>query len=465
MTDEPAEGWSRLHPLTPLLRGGRLVLVVLALVGQQGLRSASPEAVVVALGAGVPLAVLAGWLAWRRMRYRVTATELQVESGVFTTRSRRVPLARLQSVDVVRPLLARFLGLAELRMEVVGGGAGAEAPLSYLSEDDAEALRTRLLHLASGRLDGEEATAEPPPHVLVVVPAGPLVWSTLLGAPAQALAALLVVLAGVAAVDLSYAPGVLLAAAPLLFGVGSFAVRRVLTEYGFTVAEAGDGLRLQQGLLDKRSSTIPPGRVQSIRVSQPLLWRPFDWVRVDVDVAGYGAGGGAEQQLATGALLPVAPRSLAERLVARVLGGPLPPADVPAPPAARWRAPVLHRRLALGVDDRHVVAASGLATTTTDVVPLAKVQSLRLTQGPWQRRLGLSSVHVDTAGRRLPGAVALHRGELEGRVLLADLARRSRAARQDGRSSPARSAHSSDTAEAQAGEIGPSPKKPWMSPS
>ena len=361
------------------------------------------------------------------MRYRLTPTELQVESGVLTTRSRRVPLARLQSVDVVRPLLARLLGLAELRMEVVGGGGGAEAPLSYLSEDDAEALRVRLLHLAAGGEQGEGERREPVQHVLVVVPPGPLVWSTLLGPPVQLLAALVVVLAVVAVVDLSWVPGVLVGAAPLLFGVGSFAARRVLGEYGFTVAEAADGLRLQQGLLDKRSSTIPPGRVQTVRTRQPLLWRPFGWVRVEVDVAGYDSGG--EQQLATGALLPVAPRELAERLVARVLGGPLPSADVRAPRSARWRAPLSYRRLAVGVDDRHVVSAYGIATTTTDVVPLAKVQSLRLTQGPWQRRLGLSSLHVDTAGRRLPGAVAPHRGDDEGRRLLRELTERARAAR------------------------------------
>ena len=423
----PDDGWSRLHPLTPLLRGGRFVLVLLAVVGQQGLRSAGPEAVAGVLAVGVPLSVAFGWLAWRAMRYRLTDTELQVESGVLTTRSRRVPLARLQSVDVVRPLFARFLGLAELRMEVVGGGAGAEAPLSYLSEDDAEALRVRLLQLASGRDAPDVAAPEEPQRVLVVVPGGPLVWSTLLGAPVQVVAVLVPVLVVAAVVDLSYVPGLLLGAAPLLFGVGSFAVRRVLTEYGFTVAEATDGLRLQQGLLDTRSSTIPPGRVQTIRVTQPLLWRPFDWVRVEVDVAGYGAGG--DQQVMTGALLPVAPRELAERLVARVLGGPLPPADVRPPRSARLRAPASYRRLAIGTDERHLVSTYGIATTTVDVVPLAKVQSLRWTQGPLQRRLGLSSVHVDTAGRRLPGTVAVHRGAQEGQVLLAELTRASRAAR------------------------------------
>jgi putative membrane protein len=299
----PDDGWARLHPLTPLLRGGRFVLVVLAVAGQQGLRSAEPWVLLAVFGVGVPLAVFAGWISWRRMRYRLTATELQVESGVLTTRSRRVPLARLQSVDVVRPLLARLLGLAELRMEVVGGGAGAEAPLSYLSEDDAEVLRARLLHLAAGREDTAQPVAEPPQRVLVVVPPGPLVWSTLLGAPAVPWRS-------------SWSwwrrgarrpvprPHAAAAALPMLFGAGSFAVRRILDEYGFTVAEASDGLRLQQGLLDTRSSTIPPGRVQTVRSRSRCCGGRSGWVRVEVDVAGYAAGGrpaGHDR-----ALLPVA---------------------------------------------------------------------------------------------------------------------------------------------------------------
>jgi len=68
-------------------------------------------------------------------------------------------------------------------------------------------------------------------------------------------------------------------------------------------------------------------------------------------------------------------------------------------------------------------------TTTTEVVPLARVQSLRLSQGPLQRRLGLTSLHVDTAGRRLPGTVAPHRGDAEAARLLADTTTLARAAR------------------------------------
>lgn len=427
MSSEPE--WQRLHPLTPLLRGGRFLLVLAAIVGQQGLRQADevqPALVGALVFAGTAVAVVVGFLLWRATRYRLTATELQVDSGLFQKRSRRVPLARLQSVDVVRPIVARVLGLAELRLEVVGGGS-TEAPLAYLSEDDAQRLRQAMLSLAAGRAE----TAEPvddQDHVLVVVPTHVLVASVLLGAPLVLLVLLVPVLLTVAVIDLSAALPLALALVPAYVGVVTVAGRRVLSEYGFTVAESADGLRLRHGLLDTRAQTIPPGRVQAIRVLEPLLWRPWGWVRVEVDVAGY-SGQRGEQQSDTSALLPVAPRALAQAVVGRVLGGGLPVAAAPVPERARWRAPLSRPRLRAGVDDRHLVTTSGVLTTTTEVVPLAKVQSLRLTSGPWQQRLRLATLHADTAGRRLPGAKAHHRDLDEARALLVELSGRTRAAR------------------------------------
>ena len=423
---EPA--WRRLHPVTPLLRGGRTLVVVAAVAGQQGLRQAdhAPVAVMGLLVlAAAAVAALIGLLLWRTTRYRLTDTELQIDSGLLTKRSRRVPLARLQSVDVVRPVVARVLGVAELRLEVVGGGS-SEAPLAYLSDEDAQQLRQEMLARAAGRTAAAaEADAD---RVLVVVPTHVLVASVLLGPPVVLLLALLPVLLAAALVDLSAALplglGVLSAYASVLTVAG----RRVLNEYGFTVAESEDGLRLRHGLLDTRAQTIPPGRVQAVRVLEPLLWRPWGWVRLEVDVAGYGRQRG-ETESATSALLPVAPRALAEAVVGRVLGGALPAAVAPVPARARWRAPLSHPRLRVGLDERHLVTASGVLTTTTEVVPLAKIQSLRLTSGPWQQRLRLATLHADTAGRRLPGATAHHRDADEARALLVELSRRTRAAR------------------------------------
>jgi putative membrane protein len=425
----PDPAWRRLHPITPLLRGGRTLVVVAALAGQQGLRQAD-EVPVGVIGllvlAAAAVGALVGLVLWRTTRYRLTDTELQIDSGLLTKRSRRVPLARLQSVDVVRPVVARVLGVAELRLEVVGGGS-SEAPLAYLGEADAQQLRQEMLARAAGR-GVAAAQSDDTDEVLVVVPTHILIASVLLGAPAVLLLGLIPLALTAAIVDVSAALAAGLAIISLYVSVLAVSVRRVLNEYGFTVAESTDGLRLRHGLLDTRAQTIPPGRVQAIRMLEPLLWRPWGWVRVEVDVAGYGRQRG-ETESTTSALLPVAPRPLAQAVIGRILGGGLPAPAAAVPARAKWRAPLSYRRLGAGVDDRHLVTTSGVLTTTTEVVPLAKIQSLRLASGPWQQRLRLATVHADTAGRRLPGAKAHHRDAEEAQALMAELSDRARAAR------------------------------------
>jgi putative membrane protein len=52
------------------------------------------------------------------------------------------------------------------------------------------------------------------------------------------------------------------------------------------------------------------------------------------------------------------------------------------------------------------VTTTGRFGRVTAWIPLAKVQSLRLVQDPVQRRLGLATIHLDTAGRNLQSARA-----------------------------------------------------------
>jgi putative membrane protein len=74
------------------------------------------------------------------------------------------------------------------------------------------------------------------------------------------------------------------------------------------------------------------------------------------------------------------------------------------------------------------VTATGRIRRVTVWVPLEKAQSLRLVEGPLQRRLGLATVHVDTAGRALHAALR-DRDRSEADVALADLVGLARAAR------------------------------------
>jgi hypothetical protein len=102
------------------------------------------------------------------------------------------------------------------------------------------------------------------------------------------------------------------------------------------------------------------------------------------------------------------------RLLLSASGSPDPDAVdlLPPPERSRWAAPVRRRFLSAGVGDHLVVGREGMLNRRTHVVPHARVQSLRIEQGPWQRRLGLADVLVDSP----PGPVhvrARHRDVVE----------------------------------------------------
>ncbi len=59
-------------------------------------------------------------VAWRMTSYAVDDESVHLRTGVLFRQQRKARLDRLQAVDVVQPLLARFFGLAELKLEVAG---------------------------------------------------------------------------------------------------------------------------------------------------------------------------------------------------------------------------------------------------------------------------------------------------------------------------------------------------------
>ena len=108
--------------------------------------------------------------------------------------------------------------------------------------------------------------------------------------------------------------------------------RRLSGQYGFIAVEGPEGVRIRRGLLQTISETVPYGRIQAVRQVEPLLWRPFGWCRLEVDIAGAtarnqrGEGTGVVRK----ALLPVGSQQDAWHLLARLLGGPDPGADAAA---------------------------------------------------------------------------------------------------------------------------------------
>jgi putative membrane protein len=262
------------------------------------------------------------------------------------------------------------------------------------------------------------------------VPPGRLLGSTILSGTFVIGVLLLISLGGAFVVGgEEVAVGVFSAVFPGALAIGLALWNQFVRNFGFVLAESPDGFRIRKGLLDTKAQTVPPGRIQGVALRQPLLWRLAGWARLDVDVAGYAGSSGTDDSTSS-TLLPVAPVEDAVGVMRLALAGTDPSRITldPAPRRAAWLRPVGWRRLAYGADDRVVVVREGVLFRKFTAVPHAKTQSVRLTQGPVQRKLGLATVHVDTTPGPVDASIA-HRPELQARRIVEDQAVRSRLAR------------------------------------
>ena len=462
--------WHRLHPASPLLKGGIALLAILGVVianlrerlfeifvpymNQEG------DPIDYILGNGLvgwallAIAVLlivlvAGFYAsWRMHTFRITNEVVEVRSGILFRTNRKARLDRIQGINIVRPFFARLFGAAKL--EINQAGQDANVQLSYLGSASADALRREILRLASGargapaaevlsaetgrlieRRVGELLAPEldpdaAPPESIVKLDLGRLIGSLALSGTTIGL------ILGVAAVATWIAVTgqvfTVFWVIPGLIGFGSFYVRKFTRSLRYSIAGTPDGIRVGFGLLTTSNETLPPGRIHSVQVSQPLLWRIPGWWEIRVNRAGRSSTKGAGGEANT-TILPVGDRADVHKVLELILPEllVLPTADgrpVEESGAASEamsvilagleatggpddgftnspsRAGVLRwfswRRNGFAITPGSIVLRKGAIWRQLVVVPQPRLQSASLHQGPLLRMLRLASVHLHT---------------------------------------------------------------------
>lgn len=448
--------WHRLHPATPLLKGGFFLLVVLGWIistvrervvaffvpGQgTGEQNGDPVEFVISHGyliqallivAAVLIVLIAiFYLSWRVHTFRITSESVEVRSGILFRTNRKARLDRIQGINIQRPFVARLFGAA--RLEISQAGHDANVNLAYLGSAGADDLRLGILRLASGSRQAEVGRAAQTagksvvdrrlneflspeldpnaakPESVVTIHLGRLLGSILLGTGTVVMA--LFVIGAIVWVSISHDFFVILVAFPSLIGVGSFYVRRFTRSIRYTIAGTPDGVRVGFGLLSTSNETLPPGRIHSIEVSQPLLWRPAGWWQIRVNRASHTSGRGAANQANT-TILPVGNVSDVTRVLALMLpdlvgesmneliragmvsrGGDT---FTNSPKRAFFIRPLSWRRNGFALAPGMFLLRKGAVWRRLIIVPHARLQSVAVKQGPVVRILSLSSVDLHT---------------------------------------------------------------------
>lgn len=203
---------------------------------------------------------------------------------------------------------------------------------------------------------------------------------------------------------------------PGVLGLGSAVWQMLNSAWGFRAGVSADGLRVRHGLTETQHRTVPRGRVQAVGISRPWYLRPFGWVCVHADVAGYG---GSDQNGSTSrsTLLPVGTLTEAARIVSALIpdAGTEDPWGlleegvdgrqgdfVSSPRSSRWISPIGWKRQGFRTTETTLVLRAGRINRRMALIPHARVQAVRSYQGPISRSLGLAKVRFCTVAGPVP---------------------------------------------------------------
>ncbi|MDB5668663.1 MAG: hypothetical protein JWL74_1613 [Alphaproteobacteria bacterium] len=451
----------RLHPAAMI--GGSLKALPGAAAGLFGLMTATrDEGFVAAAGVfgaiGLGLMIMAAFavMSWRRFTYELLAGEIIIEQGLLSRQRRVIPFDRVQDVAIERPLLARLIGTARVRVET-GGSAKDEGKLDMVSLDEARRLRDtirgRQTRAVSAQADSpvEEVIFEMAlPRLLlfgllnfsllfIVVAFGALQylddiglvdveeWVDEAGVGNEKAVA--------AAGEIGPTGIALIVATVLLLGFVTGVARTLARDFGFRLTGGPAGLRRRRGLFTLSEVLIPARRTQAARLDRRWFSGLLGFSSLSFQTLGADQKEGGVQVAA-----PFARAGEIDRVLDR-LDFPRPPVRPPhrTPRRALLRrcgpwlvlVPILAalgffrpeltlagaipvllalaqalawRRARYGLMDEALVVRSGLIRRRTWVVPYDKLQTLSVTRGPVQRALGLATLAVDTAGAPALGA-------------------------------------------------------------
>lgn len=407
------------------------------------------------------------------LRYEVRPDELVVRSGLLWKRERRIPVARIHTVDTTQGPLQRMLGVADVRVETAGGSE-PEAVLRVLTLPAVESLRAGISRAqreaGEGELErGGERAGDGAPRAaqgetLVRLGPGELVKLGVVSMRGAAAVAVLVGLAwefklverfdlaarietlsgsvnGWRLALLGVAAAVGLPALLIAVSIGWTLVRL----WAFELVARGEDLRIGCGLLTRVHATVPRRRIQLVSVISSPVHRLFGRVTVRVETAGGSREQEEQKVIGQKWFVPLLPAGELDGVLRRVTGrrdlrglewrGLAPGAfrrrvkiallvalaltaavaGVYRPwgaasalvfiPLLVWHARADVRRTAYAVFDGGVAFRSGVVTRRVTMTFFDKVQVVSLDESPFDRRYGMATVDVDTAG----GGVAGHR--------------------------------------------------------
>lgn len=423
-------------------------------------------------------------------KFAIHNGSLLVKQGLITKKDRTIPLARIQNINLKRDLIHRIVGLVDLEIETAGGGKAEATLSAVtedqahelkqkllgrydpLSSPLIEARREEVIYQATTReLFIAGATEN---RLLIMVASVFGIVSTAPGFMETFTKWIELAIKG-AVRQAGRSPSdwtvwIVLGLIALIFGWLASIIMTFISYWGFEVAWKDGAFRRQYGLLNHFENVVPAKRIQTARFTANFIQKWFGVGKLYLDTAGsfsqQSDGEGRQSARPTPLMAPLISMDGAMTILNRVFADlQIDEAKWLSPPArmiGRWTFSVWPLAVIaggvtawffqywgiasfLGVfaltafyawwtrpkmgwqdDGVRIIVRRGRLWRTLQVAPIQKLQLAEVTQSPAQRRFGLASIKVCTAGSAADASLVIQDVPTEtARSLAWDLHRRS----------------------------------------
>jgi putative membrane protein len=418
-------------------------------------------------------------------RYLVTDRELVINSGVLSRQERRIPLDRVQEVEIHQGIVHRLLDLARLEITTAGSDA-QEASLNVVSRQAAEGVKEAIgKSQGKAEQDNQVHDSDGQPDYVCQLGVRDLlmggVTSRLVASVGAMIAAIVYLQVSVGHWSGKATEGLehlgrrwpekagfdrlqerfesmlpdfgpfnfvyslfedtlpKLISFALLGLVGS-AAAYAIRYHGFRLARSGDVLTTSFGLLALRRGSLARGRIQVIKLEEGLLRRYLGLASIRVDSAGDRRE--ISESKKRDVLVPVASKAVAQKIAQQAMPGltTVDPNWQRVSPRAVLRGskkgwllilavmaqtfglfgwlslallpfiPLVYflnyqwfRHTGYFLDEHHFLSRKGWINRETVCLPVKNIQNISVTQNPFDRRVNLATLSIDTAGQSNTG--------------------------------------------------------------
>jgi putative membrane protein len=338
-----------------------------------------------------------------------------------------------------------MLGIAKVNIETAGGKS-TEASLKYIDLEVGKDIQRQVRELKQDREEkgGSEPVFELSQEELAIL--------SLTSISGKALAGVFVFFALIGgfsgSIDSALNLSALLAigftgiTSLIIMTLGS-AATNFSRYYGFKLFFRGDSLEYERGLINRSEGSIPKEKIQGLSIEENPLQRYFGYATLKVETAGYGPG----NQENTGAevAIPLAEKKNVEEFSRKILEHPgyemqrvskkaprryfgryilastvftalilttthlsqlsiIPAFFVLLVPVSGVAAYLKYVNRGFYEGEGFFYTRNGFWNRKTSIVPYYRIQTLIQEETVFQRRLGLASIVLDTAGTSLLGS-------------------------------------------------------------